>query len=141
MEDSVVLRLPTPDFVALVKNHSDFAVAMIRELGSRLREAEARIRELQTQRVERRIAQVLIRLANKTGRKTPAGIEIGVPLSRQDLADLCGTTLSTASRTLSAWDQQGIIEAGRERVVLLKPHLLVVIADDLPQEQPGERDG
>lgn len=53
-----------------------------------VREAEARIEQLQTERVEQRIAQVLLRLANKTGVKSPEGIRLGVPLSRQDLAEL-----------------------------------------------------
>lgn len=132
LENSLVLRLPSADFTALIRAQPDFALAVITELGARLRETEVRIGELQTQRVERRIAQALLRLVNKTGVKTAEGVELGVPLSRQDLADLSGTTLSTASRTLSAWDQAGIIISGRERVVLRVPHALVAIADDLP---------
>jgi CRP-like cAMP-binding protein len=131
VEDAVVLRIAAVDFAALLAEHPSLSLAVIRELGARLREAENRIRELQTERVERRIARVLLRLANKTGVKTADGIEIGVPLSRQELADLVGSTLSTVSRTLSAWDQQGYVAAGRERVVILKPHRLVAIADEL----------
>jgi CRP-like cAMP-binding protein len=131
-EEAVVLRMPARDFAALVDAHADLGRAVIRELAARLREAEARIRELQTERVERRLARVLLRLANKTGRKTERGIVLGLPLSRQDLAELAGTTLSTASRTLAAWDQQGIVAAGRERVTILKAHELVAIAEELP---------
>ncbi len=131
-EHAVVLQMPACDFAAILSMHADLGRAMIRELAVRLREAEARIRELQTERVERRIARVLLRLANKTGRKTAHGIVLGIPLSRQDLAELAGTTLSTASRTLSAWDQQGIVDAGRERVTILKAHALVELAEDLP---------
>lgn len=132
-EKAVVLQMPAQEFTTLISLHGEFALAVVRELGTRLREAEARIRELQTERVERRIARVLLRLANKSGVKTAAGIEVGVPLSRQDLAELAGTTLSTASRTLSGWHQQGIIAAGRERVTVLQPHALVSIAEDLPK--------
>ncbi len=131
-EHAVVLQMPSRDFAALLDTHADLGRAMVRELALRLREAEARIRELQTERVERRIARVLLRLANKTGRKTAHGIVLDTPLSRQDLAELAGTTLSTASRTLSAWDQRGIIDAGRERVTILKAHALVELAEDLP---------
>jgi CRP-like cAMP-binding protein len=135
-EPGVVLQLPAPAFSALLDASPAFAHAVVRELGARLREAEARIRELQTERVERRLARALLRLAQKTGIKTPTGIELGLALTRQDLAELAGTTLSTASRTLSAWDQAGIIAAGRERVVICQPHALVAIAEDLA---PGER--
>jgi CRP-like cAMP-binding protein len=130
-ENAVVLQLPAESFRALIAGQPAFAIAVVQELGQRLRTAEARIRELQTERVERRIARVLLRLADKTGVKTEAGLELGSRLTRQDLAELAGTTLSTASRTLSGWDQQGIVVAGRERVTILEPRRLVAIADDL----------
>lgn len=134
LEDAVVLQVPAADFSELVEQHPDFALAVIRELGTRLREAEARIRDLQTERAERRIARALLRIAGKTGRRTEVGVEVGIPLSRQDLAELAGTTLSTASRTLSAWDRRGLIIAGRERVTILQPHALVAIAEELEGE-------
>jgi CRP-like cAMP-binding protein len=130
-EESVVLRLPADRFARLLETEPSFATAVVAELGARLREAEARIRELQTERVERRLARVLLRLADKTGRRTGEGVEIGVALTRQDLAELSGTTLSTASRTLSRWDEQGIVAAGREHVTILRPHQLVSIAEEL----------
>lgn len=133
-ERAVVLRLPAERFTALIREKPDFALAVVSELGRRLREAEARIRDLQSERVERRLARALLRLANKTGSRSDQGIELGVPLTRQDLAELAGTTLSTASRTLSAWDQQGIVASGREKVIILRPHALVAIAEDLPPQ-------
>jgi CRP-like cAMP-binding protein len=128
-DDAVVLQLSAEGFTSLLVHQPAFALAVVGELGKRLRSAEARIRELQTERVERRIARVVLRLADETGRKTAAGIELGTPLTRQDLAELAGTTLSTASRTLSAWDQQGIVVAGRERLTIVRPHRLVGIAE------------
>lgn len=137
LEDALILQLPAPDLTALVTRSPEFAQAVIRELGTRLRETEARIRELQTERAERRIARALLRLANKAGVRNETGIEIGISLSRQDLAELSGTTLSTASRTLSAWDRLGLIVAARERVTIVKFHDLVAVAEDLtPSDQP-----
>jgi hypothetical protein len=46
---------------------------------------------------------------------------------------MTGTTLYTVSRTLSSWEQQELIETGRERIVIRQPHSLVSIAEDLPQ--------
>jgi len=134
-EDSIILQLSTPTFITLLHAHPEIAFAIIRLLAGRLRDAEARIRDLQTAQVEQRIANVLLRLAGKTGVKTATGIKIGIPLTRQDLAELSGTTLSTASRTLSGWHQQGIIQAGRERVTILQPHALVAISEKIPDEE------
>jgi CRP-like cAMP-binding protein len=131
-EDAVVLQLPARSFSDLIIHQPTFALAVVQELGQRLRTAEARIRELQTERVERRIARALLRLADKSAVNTANGIEPGSRLTRQDLAELAGTTLSTASRTLSAWDQRGIVAAGREHVRILRPQALVSIAEDLP---------
>ena len=129
MEPSVVLRFPARELTALILRYPPFALALIQELGQRLREAEARIGGLQTERVERRIARELLLLADQAGCRTPHGLEIAVPLSRQDLADLCGTTQSTVSRTLSAWDRAGIIRSRRERVVIVDRDALAGIAD------------
>ena len=136
LEESRVFQLPVSELAALIERHPEFALAIIRELGTRLREAEARIRELQAERVERRIARTLLRLASKTGQKTSRGIQIDLPQSRQHLAELSGATLTTVSRILSEWDRRGLILAGRERVTIVAPHELVMIAEDASSD-PG----
>lgn len=131
LENAHVFRLPVSDFSSLIELHPPFAMIVIRELSTRLREAESRIHELQVERVERRIARTLLRLAGKTGQETQDGIQIDLPRSRQHLAELTGATLSTVSRILSEWDRQGLILAGRERITITKPHELVMIAEDI----------
>ncbi len=108
----------------------------MRHMSARMQEMQDRVRELSTERVERRIANTLLRLANQTGVKSPAGVLINVALTRQDIAEMTGTTLYTVSRTLSRWEQEGIIESRRERVIIRSPHGLVMIAEDLPP--PGK---
>jgi CRP-like cAMP-binding protein len=107
-----------------------------------VRDFQDRVRELSTERVERRIARALIRLVRQAGKKVQEGVLIDLPLSRQDLAEMSGTTLFTVSRTLSQWESKGLIQSGRERVVVRNPHGLVSIAEDLPPGQvaPPEDD-
>ena len=90
---------------------------------------------LATERVERRVARALLRLVGQAGTKTEGGVLIDFPLSRQDLAELTGTTLHTVSRILSSWEHKGIIESGRRRIVICQPHGLVTIAEDLAVEE------
>jgi len=135
LEDAQVFYLPASEFKTLIAEHPDFSLAIIREMGFRLREAEARIRELHLERVERRIARTLLRLAGKTGQRTEQGIRIDLPQSRQHLAELSGATLSTVSRVLSEWDRQGLILAGRERVTIVNPHELVMVAEDAASDE------
>jgi CRP/FNR family transcriptional regulator, nitrogen oxide reductase regulator len=119
LDAAVVLQLPTRDLAALIEAHAELALALIRELGTRLREAESRILDLQTEGAEARLARAVLRLAGSAEHTEVAsrGVE-ALALTRQDLADLTGTTLSTASRTLSAWHRQGIVLALREKVAV-----------------------
>jgi len=77
-----------------------------------------RLGDMATGRVEQRLARALLRLADQVGLVAPEGVEIGYPLSRQDLAEIVGTDLYVVSRVLHAWAERGLIVAGRLRVVL-----------------------
>jgi CRP-like cAMP-binding protein len=118
----------------LMERYPRLALNALRFLAGRLQEFQDRYRELATQRVERRIAHALLRLMRHLGRETGAGVLIDLPLSRQEIAEMTGTTLFTVSRTLSAWETRGIVESGRERVLIRKPEELEVIAEDLPSD-------
>ena len=71
----------------------------------------------------------LLRLVSQSGRKTEEGIEIDFPITRQDIAEMTGTTLHTVSRILSGWESQGLVESGRQRIILREPHKIVVLAE------------
>lgn len=124
----------------LMKQFPSLAFNAMRHMGDRIKEMQDRVRELSTERVERRIANALLRLVQQTGQKTPNGVLINMPLSRQDLAEMTGTTLYTVSRILSRWEQDGIVDVGRERVVIRIPHRLVIIAHDLPMPNSNKRE-
>jgi CRP-like cAMP-binding protein len=122
----------------LMERYPRIAINGIRLVSQRWHELEERYRELATERVERRVAQALLRLVRQVGHKVEGGILIDLPLTRQDLAEMTGTTLYTVSRILSRWEQENLVETGRERVLIRYPHGLARIAEDLPPEDPGE---
>ncbi|GAB4579497.1 MAG: Crp/Fnr family transcriptional regulator [Anaerolineales bacterium] len=99
-------------------------------MADRVREFQDRVRELSTERVERRIARALLRLTHQAGREIKEGVLIDMPLSRQDLAEMSGTTLFTVSRTLKDWEEQGVVKCGRARVTVISPDQLALIAED-----------
>jgi len=105
---------------------------LMRHMSKQIVEAQDRIRELTLERVERRVARLLLRLARQVGKKTDDGVLIDLPISRQDMAEMSGTTLYSVSRILSQWERNGLIDAGREKVIVRFPHGLVQIAEDLP---------
>ena len=84
---------------------------------SLIQEIQARFRELATERVEQRIARTILRLAAQISQGSESkATSVEMKFSRQDLAEITGTTLFTVSRTLSEWEKSGVIEAGRERI-------------------------
>jgi CRP-like cAMP-binding protein len=113
----------------LMTAHPQLAINMLRAVVERLDDIQRRYLGMRVERVEKRIAQALLRIMKQSGRKTDEGILIDFRLSRQDLADYTGTTLYTVSRTLSNWEKNGWIASGRERIVVTNPHALMTFAE------------
>jgi CRP-like cAMP-binding protein len=86
-------------------------------MSNRLNELEERFREVATEKVAARLALALKRLAKQVGRPAKGGVEVS--LSREELAQMTGTTLFTISRILSRWAEKGIVMPRREAVVVL----------------------
>jgi CRP-like cAMP-binding protein len=140
-EPSVVLLWDGPTMLALMERFPRLAINTVRVLAARVHEFQDRYRELATERVERRVARALLRLARQVGRRVEDGVLIALPFSRQDFAEMAGTKRFTVSRVFSEWEQRGFIESGRARVLIKQPHALVVIAEDLPPHlTPGPLD-
>ena len=99
-----------------------------RILGERLQEMEERFREISTQKVAPRLSHQLIRLLNQLGRGSDQTVEIG--LSREELAQLTGTTLFTVSRLLSQWEKLGIVSSRREAVVVCDLQALTTLSEE-----------
>jgi CRP/FNR family transcriptional regulator, nitrogen oxide reductase regulator len=131
-EASQVIYWSQETMLRLIERFPPLAINSLKILAGHVRDFQNRYRELATERVERRLARTVLRLASQTGRKTEEGVLIDIPLTRQDLAEMSGTTLFTVSRILSQWEGQGLVSTGRERLVVRFPHGLVSIAEDLP---------
>lgn len=116
---------------ALLERHPAFATSALRVVGGRLREFQERLQEASTDRVERRVARAILRLAHQAGRRTDDGVLIDLPLSRAELAEMTGTTLYSVSRILAEWRRRGVVSSARQRIVVRRPHDLVAIAEEL----------
>lgn len=135
MEDSLALYWSRAELIRFIEKIPRLAHNALQFMSGQIQHFQDRYRELATERVERRLARTVLRLANQAGKKTPQGVLIDLPLSRQDLAEMSGTTLYTVSRILSQWETRGLVLVGRERVVITFPHGLVLVADDLASDR------
>jgi len=101
-------------FEALMERFPSLRRNTVRILGERLLELEERFREVCTEKVAPRLSSQIIRLLDQVGRRVNGAVEIS--LSREELAQLTGTTLFTVSRLLSEWEQRGILVTRRKVV-------------------------
>ena len=131
IEDSSALAISSDSLRQMMKSRPHLAMGLMQLMTSYIQEMQARYRELATERVEQRIARSLLRLASQSGQKAEQGIELA--LSRQDFAEISGTTLYTVSRIMTEWERQGLISSGREHIRILKPHALVRLAEGLSE--------
>lgn len=120
-----------PELWELMRCHPQIAINVIRIIGKRLQEVQDRVRELATQRAERRVAHAVLRLARQAGHSTIGGTVIEFPLRRKDVANIAGTTLHTASRILSAWEKAGLLTSHKQRLTLRNPSGILRIAEDV----------
>jgi CRP-like cAMP-binding protein len=129
MENSTAMAVKSEYLHELMQTRPYLSFDLMKLMTGYIQEMQERYRELATEKVERRIARAMLRMAAQMGTKMDGGIEIS--FTRQELAEMSGTTLYTVSRILSEWERQGLVEAGRERVLIRNPHGVVSIAEEL----------
>ena len=127
-DDCVALAWPNGMWAEFTKQYEGFATETYKVLGERVGEMNNRFIELATKQVEERVACAILRLVTQTGRKVEGGIEIGMPITRQNISDMTGTTLHTVSRLLSGWERDGIVMSERRKITVTAPHRLVMLS-------------
>lgn len=115
-------------FRSLVERFPVMRENMVQILEEHLRELQQRFREVATEKVGARVARQLMRLLEQMGRPVNGAVELS--LSREDLAQMTGTTLFTVSRLLSAWELRGILTPRREAVTISDIELLAAVSDE-----------
>jgi CRP-like cAMP-binding protein len=131
VEDSTAMAWNTTSLRELAEKEPAISLNTMQLMHGYILELQERQKALVADRVEQRIARILLKLAAESGKKVEDGVLIDMRLTRKDVAEMSGTTLYTVSRTLSEWEREGLLKIGRERVIICEPHGLVKIADVL----------
>ena len=108
VEPTTILQIPERDFFSIIERHPEITRQLLQMFMVRQAEVAQRLQDM-TVSVERRVARALLVLERRIGRTGANGVEIPMPLNRQDLADLGGTTIETAIRIMSRWGKEGIV--------------------------------
>jgi CRP-like cAMP-binding protein len=123
--ETKVLGIRREDFLSFLAHRPQLALRIISILGGRLRDAQSRLKDLAGERVEQRLARTLLMLSAKLGST--------LPFTRQEIADMAGTTTETAIRFMSRLKDGGIIRSTRGKIIILNETKLRLLSEGPPQ--------
>jgi CRP/FNR family transcriptional regulator len=124
LDHTTLLRIPQREFFALLEQHPALVRGLLSGLTIRLAELTRRLAELTGARVEARFARLFLKLAGQIGRRDRSGVFVPMALSRQELADLTGTTIETAIRIMSRWQKEEVVHTEKDGFVILDQAVL-----------------
>ena len=119
LEDTSCLLIPRAAFFALLEEYPSLVRGLLLGLTHRLVELTNRLTDFSGGRVEARFARLFLKLASDLGRPAADGTLIPLALSRQELADMTGTTIETCIRIMSRWGKDEIVRTEKEGFVVL----------------------
>jgi CRP-like cAMP-binding protein len=128
LEDTTCILIPRPAFFALLEHHPSLVRGLLLGLTHRLVELTNRLAELAGGRLEPRFARLFLKLADDLGRADRGGVFIPLRLSRQELADMTGTTIETCIRLMSRWGKDGMVRTEKDGFVLVNREALEALA-------------
>jgi len=128
LDATTCVTIPRDAFFELLERHPSLVRGLLGSLSLRLVELTTRLAELTGGHIDARLARLFLKLADQMGRPERSGVFIPLPLSRQELADLTGTTIETAIRIMSRWNKDLVLQTEREGFLLLNRAALEQIA-------------
>ncbi len=129
VESTELLTLHRRELIPFLERNPQAAISLACVLAARVRQLSDRAEDRQTLPLPGRLAKRLLSLSESHGKRPIVGGPVEVRMPQQDLADLVGTTRESVNKQLRAWEQEGIVELGRSRVVLKKPQALERVAE------------
>jgi CRP/FNR family transcriptional regulator len=128
LEPTTCLLISRQAFFSLLETYPTLVRGLLTGLTHRLVELTNRLAELSGGRVEARLARFFLKLATDMGQSRPDGMFIPLALSRQELADMIGTTIETAIRIMSRWGKDDLVRTEREGFVVVDRAALETMA-------------
>lgn len=119
MEDTELLKISRSNLMRILDRFPGLMYCMALQLGDRMKESHETLKNIALERVEARIAALLLKLADKTGKKIEGGVLIDMKLTKQDIAEMVGTTVETSIRTMSKFKKLGMV-SDREGKIIIK---------------------
>ena len=118
MEDSKILKISRKNLMRVVDRFPNLMFCIALQLGDRMKSSYDSLKNIALERVEARIAALLLKLGNKVGVETDEGLMIDMRLTKQDVADMVGTTVETSIRTFSKFKKEGLVMDSDGKIII-----------------------
>lgn len=128
MKAAKIIRIRRPDLMKVMNEYPDLKLEIVRYFSDKLRDSHEMLKNLATERVERRIASLLLKLAEKAGDDREGFKKLDFPLTRQEISEMVGTTVETCIRTMSRFQKAGVIKTS-DGSISIKPAELQKLLD------------
>ncbi|MDP1759593.1 MAG: Crp/Fnr family transcriptional regulator, partial [Thermodesulfovibrionales bacterium] len=109
MDDAELLKISRSNLMRILDRFPNLMYCMAMNIGDRIKGSHEALKNIAIEKVESRIASMLIKLADKAGSKTDGCVTIDMKLTKQDIAEMVGTTVETSIRTMSKFKKLGIV--------------------------------
>jgi CRP/FNR family transcriptional regulator len=119
LEATRCIVTPRETFCRLLAEHPSLVRGLLSGLTLRLIELTNRLANLTGARVEERMARLFLQKLDELGRPERGGDFLPLALTRQELADLSGTTIETAIRVMSRWAKAGLVRTEEDGFTIL----------------------
>lgn len=124
MEDTELIRISRQNLMRILDRFPNLMYCMSTNIGDRIKDSHETLKNIALEKVESRIASLLLKLCDKAGEKTAEGIIIMMKLTKQDIAEMVGTTVETSIRTMSKLAKSGIVASKGGRIIVRDPDKL-----------------
>ena len=128
LEPSSIVSIPESDFFRLLESNPEIVRRLLAGLTMRLMGLNKRLADM-TGSIEQRAARVFLTLAERLGQPRGSGVQIPLALSRQEIADMLGTTIESAIRLMSRWQKDSTLLTERDCFVIPDRKMLLEIAE------------
>lgn len=118
MEDTEVFKISRSNLMRILDRFPNLMYCIAANIGDRIKGSHETLKNIAIEKVESRIAALLIKLADKAGIKGDNSIVIDLKLTKQDIAEMVGTTVETSIRTMSKFKKIGIVSEKGGRIVI-----------------------
>jgi CRP/FNR family transcriptional regulator, cyclic AMP receptor protein len=106
-------------FSSFLDTHRGGSQAYRRVMTHRWSDADTTLRIRTVTSGAQRLAELLLRLAERFGHHEDGVIEMALPVSQEELASLAGTSRATVARAFNNWRKRGLIRTGQRYITLI----------------------